>query len=90
MDDWRAALSALPNAPRSDAAAWAFVEELPAHPILAAATAIRATGRSKPRVYDALASLENAGVLRPLSYKRRDRSWAVYDPCIPTAPSTPR
>lgn len=72
---WRAALRALPKAPRSDAAAWAVIDVLPAHPIITAPVAAAATGRAKPRIYQALASLEDAGVLIPLTKKRRNRSW---------------
>lgn len=72
---WKTALADLPNPPRSDAAAWAIIDVLPAHPMITAPVAAAATGRTKPRVYQALASLEAAGVLIPLSTKRRNRSW---------------
>lgn len=72
---WRAALEALAKPPRSDAAAWAVIDVLPAHPILTGPVAAAATGRSKPRVYQAIESLEQAGVLIPLSKKRRNQSW---------------
>lgn len=72
---WRTALADLPNPPRSDAAAWAIIDVLPAHPIITAPVAAAATGRAKPRVYQALSSLQEAGVLIPLSKKRRNQSW---------------
>ena len=72
---WQAALGALPKPPRSDAAAWAVIDVLPAHPILTGPVATAATGRAKPRVYQAIESLEQAGVLIPLSKKRRNQSW---------------
>lgn len=73
--EWRARLSALPDTPRSDAAAWAIIEVLPAHPLLTAAVAAEATGRSQPRVYEAIEQLETAGVLIPLAAARRHQSW---------------
>jgi len=52
-----------------------IIHVLPAHPIITAPVAAAATGRAKPRVYQGLASLEEAGVLIPLTDKRRNRSW---------------
>ncbi|HEX7048927.1 MAG TPA: Fic family protein [Longimicrobiales bacterium] len=72
---WRAQLAALSDAPRADAAAWAVIEVLPAHPLITAPVAAAATGRSKPSVYQALRQLESAGILMPLSRSRRNRSW---------------
>lgn len=74
-EDWRRALRHLPSPPRSDAAAWAIIDVLPAHPIITASVAAAATGRAKPRVYQALETLEEAGVLLPLTKKRRNQSW---------------
>ncbi len=75
MEDWRAALSTLPSPPRSDAAAWAILDVLPAHPIITAPVAAAATGRAKPRIYQGLETLEGAGVLLPLTEQRRNQSW---------------
>lgn len=61
--------------PRSDAAAWAIIEVLPAHPVVTAAVAGAATGRAKAAVHAALGQLADAGVLVPLSGGRRNRSW---------------
>lgn len=72
---WKAALGSLPSRPRSDAAAWAVISVLPAHPIITAPVAAAATGRAKPRIYQALESLEEAGVLLAISRKRRNQSW---------------
>lgn len=72
---WRAKLAAGPAAPRSDAAAWAVIDVLPAHPVITAPVAAAATGRSKPQVYAALEQLEAAGVLVALSASRRNRCW---------------
>lgn len=74
-DSWRALLGASPAAPRADAAAWAVIEVLPAHPMITAAVASAATGRAKSQVYQALGQLESAGVLKPLSTARRNQTW---------------
>jgi Fic family protein len=71
---WREQLEAA-SAPRADAAAWAVIDVLPAHPILTAPVAAAATGRSRAPVYEAIAQLEAAGVLIPLSQSKRNRSW---------------
>jgi hypothetical protein len=68
-------MAARPAPPRADAAAWAVIDILPAHPIITAPVAAAAAGRSKPQVYAALEQLEAAGVLVPLSASRRSRSW---------------
>lgn len=72
---WKSSLRGLPTPPRSDAAAWAIIDVLPAHPIITAPVAAAATGRAKPRIYQAIESLEEAGVLLPLTSKRRNQSW---------------
>lgn len=74
-EKWRAQLNAVPDAPRADAAAWAVIDQLPGHPIITAPVAAAASQRSKPAVYQALAQLEKAGILRPLSDSRRNQSW---------------
>lgn len=75
ISEWRRLLAESPHAPRSDAAAWAIIDLLPAHPIITGPVATAASRRAKPRVYQALTQLEQAGVLRPLSKGRRNRSW---------------
>jgi Fic family protein len=72
---WRERLAALEDAPRADAAAWAVIDVLPAHPMITAPVAAVATGRSKPPIYQAFAQLQAAGVLVPLSQSARNRSW---------------
>jgi Fic family protein len=72
---WRVLLAALPTAPRADAAAWAVIDVLPAHPLITAPVAAAATSRSKPAIYQALEQLQAAGVLLPLSESRRNQSW---------------
>lgn len=68
-------LSSGPTPPRSDATAWAVIDALPGYPIVTAPVAGAATGRSKPGVYEAIRQLEVAGVLKPLSAAKRNRSW---------------
>ncbi|MEK6768741.1 MAG: Fic family protein [Gemmatimonadota bacterium] len=72
---WREQLSASPTAPRADAAAWALIDVLPAHPMITAPVATAATGRAKAAVYEAIEQLKSAGVLIPLSEMRRNQSW---------------
>ncbi|HEY3934850.1 MAG TPA: Fic family protein [Gemmatimonadales bacterium] len=74
MERWRKKLRKA-GAPRADAAAWAIIDVLPAHPVITASVAISASGRSKGPVYDAMAQLEEAGVLIPLSQSPGSQSW---------------
>jgi Fic family protein len=74
MERWRGQLAAGAN-PRSDAAAWAVIDVLPAHPIITAPLAAAATGRAKSAVSRAVTELQDASVLLPLSKSRRNRSW---------------
>ena len=71
---WRARLRDTVN-PRSDAAAWAIIDILPAHPVVTVALAVEATGRTPPPVNAAMAQLEQAGVLTRLGESRRNRAW---------------
>lgn len=74
MATWRDLLGGA-AAPRADAAAWAIIAVLPAHPVITAPVAAAATGRSKGPIYDGLRQLEDAGVLIPLSSSARNQSW---------------
>ena len=74
MEKWREKLRNA-AAPRADAAAWAVIEVLPAHPVITAPVAAAATGRSRGPVYEALAQLQGAGVLIPLSQSKKNQSW---------------
>jgi Fic family protein len=74
MVEWRERLSAR-AAPRADAAAWAVIGVLPAHPVITAPVAAAATGRAKSAVHQAVAQLVECGVLLPLSASKRNRSW---------------
>jgi Fic family protein len=60
---------------RSDSAAAAIVDALPAHPILNAADAAALTGRSEQRARAALNQLEADGVLAQVTLGRRNRAW---------------
>lgn len=74
MDEWRRKLSE-GAAPRSDAAAWAVIAVLPAHPVLTSRVAANATGRAKASIHQALGQLTDCGVLEPLSESKRNQSW---------------
>jgi Fic family protein len=60
---------------RSHSAVWSIIDVLPAHPVVSVPVATAATGRSKPAVNGAVATLAVAGVLLPLSDSARNRSW---------------
>lgn len=60
---------------RSDAAAWAIIDQLPGHPVITLPVATVATGRSKSSTAVGIDVLEAAGVLLPLSASRRNRAW---------------
>lgn len=75
MVEWRDQLAASPHAPRADAAAWAVIDVLPAHPVISASVAAAATGRAPSAIHQAIGSLEAAGILLPLSQSKRNRSW---------------
>lgn len=74
MEEWRGKLTAASN-PRSDDAAWAIIEILPAHPIITGPVATAETKRSKGSVYHALGELEAAGILIPVSSGKRNQAW---------------
>lgn len=60
---------------RVDAAAWALVDILPAHPVITVPVAVAVTRRTKPAISNAMAELESAGVLRRLGTSARNRAW---------------
>lgn len=72
--DWRRRLTDS-AAPRADAAAWALIDVLPAHPIITAPVAAAVTGRAKASIYQAIEQLQGAGVLEALSESRRHQAW---------------
>lgn len=62
--------------PRSDAAAWLILEQLPSYPVLNRADAAEFSGRSIPAVDLGLRQLEDAGVLDPIRDQSPSRrSW---------------
>ncbi|MBA3552175.1 MAG: Fic family protein [Actinobacteria bacterium] len=72
--DWRRQLRTH-SSPRADAAAWAVIDVLPAHPVITVPVAVAATRRTRPAVTNAIAELEEAGVLRRLGESRRNRAF---------------
>jgi Fic family protein len=74
QERWRQMLRATSN-PRGDAAAWAIIEALPAHPLITIPVAVIATKRTRPAVASAVADLEAANVLRRISGSPRSRTW---------------
>jgi Fic family protein len=60
---------------RADAAAWAIIDHLPAHPVLTVPVAVAVTKRTKPAITNAVTELEAAGVLRRLGSSARNRAW---------------
>lgn len=71
--EWRERLRGIVK--REDAAAWLLISELPGHPIISTAVGSALTGRSKPRVQQAIDQLVEAEVLLPLSSGKRNRQW---------------
>lgn len=74
QERWREQLRGTTSAPRADAAAWALIGLLPAHPMISAPVAAAVTGRAKSRVYEAIEQLVGAGMLLPLT-AGRNRWW---------------
>jgi hypothetical protein len=74
QESWRERLIQEVN-PRSDAAAWAIIDILPAHPIITASVAATATGRTRPAVVNAFEQLVACGVLIPLTPSSHNRAW---------------
>lgn len=72
--EWRARLR-IHSSPRADAAAWALIDVLPAHPVISIPVAVAATGRTRPAVANAVAELEAAGVLLQVGSSTRYRTW---------------
>jgi len=74
MDSWRDKLGG-GAAPRADAAAWALIDVLPAHPVITLSTATTATERAPSSVNRAIEQLVECRVLEPTSTSKRNRSW---------------
>ena len=75
QERWRGLLRAMASPPRADAAAWAIIELLPAHPVITTSIAIAATGRTRPAIVNAVQQLLDAGVLLPLSESGKNKAW---------------
>ena len=79
QERWREQLRDSKRVPRANAAAWAVIDLLPAHPMISAPVIAAVTQRAKSRVYEAIEQLLDAGVLIPLSDGRRNRYWEAAD-----------
>lgn len=60
---------------RSDAVAWAVIDELPGLPVITVPLATAVVGRSKSSTAVAIDVLVDAGILVPLSESKRNRAW---------------
>lgn len=74
QDRWREQLRRHSN-PRADAAAWALITALPAHPVITTPVAVAATNRTKPAIANGIGQLEAAGILTRLTESPRNRAW---------------
>jgi Fic family protein len=74
QEGWREQLRTH-SGPRADAAAWAVIDVLPAHPVITVPVGVAATRRTRPAVTNAIAELEEAGVLERLGESLRNRAW---------------
>jgi hypothetical protein len=75
VENWRAMLTATTSPPRADAVAWSLIEMLPACPTLSGPVAVAKSNRSRGKTYEALQTLEDAGVLIPLTTGKRNKAW---------------
>ncbi len=74
MGEWMAKLESA-GPVRTHAAVHAIVDVLPAYPIITTRLAAAATGRARSAVHTGIETLEEAGVLVPLTTSKRNRSW---------------
>jgi len=65
--------------PRRHSSAEALIVELPAHPIVTVATALKVIGRSKQAVNEAIACLADKRVLHPITLAKRNRAWEARE-----------
>ena len=79
QEGWRRQLRAATPPPRSDAAAWAIIDVLPAHPVITVHIAMAATSRTRPAIANALQQLVDAGVLAPVSDSGKNKAWEAAD-----------
>ncbi len=75
QERWRERLRDTDRSPRADAAEWAVIDVLPAHPMISVPVATAASGRGRSRVFEAVGHLAAAGVLLPVSDGKRNRWW---------------
>jgi Fic family protein len=75
VDGWLARL----GDPRSDASSRKIVERLPAEPIITVARAAAMVGVSTTAADNAVRTLQEAGILKPLNEKRWGRRWEAPD-----------
>jgi Fic family protein len=75
QERWRMKLRGTGRGPRADAAVWAIIDMLPAHPVISVSVATTASGRARSRVFEAVEQLVSAGVLIPVSAGKRNRWW---------------
>ena len=54
-----------------------LVDALPANPVISAEDAVNITGGAESRVYEAIARLVEAEVLRPLTDRKRNQVWGA-------------
>ena len=73
--EWRARLGRI----RSGSSVDRLVRMLPGTPVLTVKSAMAVLGRSKPQVNDAVARLEDAGVLRQVTVGRRNRAFEARE-----------
>ncbi|HEY5879934.1 MAG TPA: hypothetical protein VIU11_13565 [Nakamurella sp.] len=74
-DRWRDQLGGV----RAGSAARALPDLLPAHPILSSDEACDMVGGARRSGFAAIDRLRSAGVLRPLTTRKRDQIWAAGD-----------
>jgi Fic family protein len=74
QEEWRARLAATAS-PRADAAVWALIDVLPAHPVITTAVGTTATGRTRPAVANGIAQLVACNVLTAMGTASRNRAW---------------
>lgn len=75
QEQWREQVLTSVGTLRADAATWAIIDLLPAHPMISAPVATAVVERAKSRVYEAIEQLVTAGVLLPLTTGKRNRWW---------------
>jgi Fic family protein len=70
--EWRAMLK-----PRAGSAIAHLLGELPARPILSSEDALAVVDAPRSSVFAAISRLQDAGILRPLTERKRDQVWGA-------------